>query len=358
LGSGTLSDQVLQLIVWFSLAMLALALLLIMQIVLLRFRLIARTAREQRFVATWQPLMAATIAGDSTELRRLEKGEEIFFLKLWNHLQETLRGDAKSRLNQLAARCGILQHVRTMLQKGGLRHRLIALATLGHLGDSFAWEDILRLSRERDPLLSLAAVRALFQIDSATALIDTVDELIEREDWSAPQLAILIEEVGTKSTFVLLTDAALRLADSMDQVSLARLKRLLRVLEVAPPQRVLPAIRVILFAAGDDEIIAHCLKFLHEPADLPVVRKYLSHSSWVVRLQAARTLGRIGAMEDIPLLAALLQDPVWWVRYRAAQALAMLARGDIQKLSRLREETKDRFAQDALGMVMAEQAAK
>jgi hypothetical protein len=52
LGSGTLSDHALQLIVWFSLAMLVLALLLIMQIVLLRFRLIARTAREKRFVAT------------------------------------------------------------------------------------------------------------------------------------------------------------------------------------------------------------------------------------------------------------------------------------------------------------------
>lgn len=355
LASATLSDHLLQTVVWFSLCMLVLLLLLLLQIVLLRLRLIRRNAQEQRFLAVWQPLMAAAIAGEPVEPPIVRRGEELLFLKLWNHLQESLRGKAKLRLNALAAQCDILGHVHYLLHKNGLRPRLIALATLGHLGDRSVWNDILQLSREPDTLLSLAAIRALFQINGAGALHELLPQLLRREDWQTAQLAMLIEENASDNMYAYLADATARLAGSSVASDLAQLRRLLRLLHTAPPQHALPAVRRVIAKTTDEEVIAECLKFMREQADLPVVRGHIAHANWAVRLQAARALGRIGDEEDVARLVGLLSDPVWWVRYRAAQALYALKRGNVQGMAEIRLSLSDRYARDALEMVMAEQ---
>jgi hypothetical protein len=348
----------LQFVVWLSLALLVLVLLLLLQITLLRINLIRRTSREQRFLEVWRPLLAAAIAGEAVTLPRLARGDETSFLKLWNHLQESLRGEAKQRLNELAIHCDMVQRSLVLLRKKELRLKLLSLNTLGHLLDRSAWNGILQLAYRPDPLLSLAAARALFQIDANAALDDLRNELLERDDWPTAQLAILLQEIGTASIFTLLADTATRLAATPKVAELPKLKRLLQLLEVAPYQHVIPAIRSILTVATDDEIVAQCLKYLREPVDLPFVRNNLSHPNWVVRLQAARALGRVGTKEDWPKLAALLSDPVWWVRYRTAQTLVELVRGDTGIMSELRGQLSDRYALDMLDMVIAEKGGQ
>ena len=357
-GFFTPSDSTLQFVVWLSLALLALVVLLLLQIILLRINLSARTLREQHFLEVWRPLLAATIAGETVTLPRLARRDEISFLKLWNHLQESLRGDAKQRLNELAVRCGMVQRSHALLRKKELRLKLLALNTLGHLLDRSAWDGILQLARRPDPLLSLAAARSLFQIDATAALDELKNELLERDDWPPAQLAILFQEIGTASLFTMLADAATRLAATPKVAEQIMLKRLLQLLEVAPYQNVILAIRSILSVDTNDEVVAQCLKYLREPIDLQFVRTNLSHHNWVVRLQASRALGRIGSREDFPKLAALLGDSVWWVRYRTAQTLVELIRGDASVMSELRGQLSDRYALDMLDMVVAEKAGQ
>lgn len=353
-----LSEHFLPLVVWVGLALLVVVMLLLLQIALLRINLISRTLREQRLLEVWRPLLVAVIAGENVTQPSLARGDEIFFLKLWNHLQESVRGDTKIRLNTLAARCGMVQYTHALLRKQDLRSQLLALTTLGHLDDRSAWADILRLAHSPDSLLSLVAARALFQLDANTALNDLKQQLLEREDWPTAQLAIMIQKNGTENVYAALAHDAMQRATSTDPAALRQLNRLLHLLEVAPPLRVMPVIRSILAVSADDETIAQCLKFLREPNDLPSVRNYFGHHSWRVRLQAAFALGRIGTAEDVPRLAALLGDPVWWVRYRAAQALVLLTRGNLQVLSKLREQLSDRYALDMLAMAMAEKDAR
>ncbi len=353
-----LSHQTLQAVLWLSLAMLVLAALLALHIVWLRVRLKVRSRRERHFRAVWQPLMNAVAAGENVEPPRLARGREIYFLRLWNSMQESRLGEEKVRLNRLAERCDILTYAQGLLRQTSLRPRLIALLTLGHMGDRIPWNDILRLSREPDALLSLAAARAMFQIDAESALHELMPQLLQREDWQTAQLAILIKEHGTDDLFTYLADATARLAGSSEPPYLPQLGRLLRLLEAAPSRFALPAVRRVLAKTADDEIVASCLKFLHSAADLPAVHTRLGHPNWVVRLQAARALGRIGSTEDSPRLVALLGDPVWWVRYRAAQALVAVMRGDNEELLQLRGSVTDRYGRDMLDMVMAEGAAQ
>lgn len=352
------SENLAQVVVWLSIALFILMLLLLLQIVLLRINLIARHARERRFLEVWQPLLAAAIAGERDNLPPLAEDEKIFFMKLWNHLEESLRGKAKRQLNIFALRCGILQEAYSLLHKKDLRSQLLALTTLGHLGDRSSWGDILRLARHPDPLLSFVAARALFQIRADAALDDLRQLMLERGDWPTAQLALLLQEAGSENIFTVLADTANSLAKSTSPAELARLNRLLHLLEVAPYQQVIPAIRTILAVSADDDIIAQCLKFLREPSDLQTARRHLAHPNWVVRLQAAQVLGRIGTTNDATQLANLLSDPVWWVRYRAAQALVALTRGNSNTLSELRARLTDRFALDMLEMAMAEKEGR
>lgn len=338
--------------------MLLLALLLLLQIVLLRLNLIARTSREQQFLAVWRPLLAAVIANAPVDLPPLTKRDHAFFLKLWNHLQESLRGEAKARLNAVAERCGTVPYARALLRKNGLQQKLVALLTLGHLGDRSAWNDIVRLAKKPDTLLSLAAARALFQIDAKAALHELLPQVLQRQDWPVIPLTSLLKENGTEDMFDMLSDLAAALSGSANHDNLAQLKRLLYLLETTSPQCALGAVRTVLAQCKNDEIIADCLKFLCEPGDLPIVQSHLGHPSWVVRLQAARALGRIGTREDLPHLTTLLSDSSWWVRYRAAQALVVLTRGESRALSQLKSNLTDRYARDMLDMAMAEQGAQ
>jgi len=332
--------------------------LLLLQILLLRARLIRRTAREQHFLEVWRPLMVAATVGRADTIPPLDDSDKLYFLKLWNHLHESLRGEAKTRLNILAASYDIAHYAHSLLRRKNLGLRLLALNTLGHLKDRTAWQDILHLAQLPDPLLSFSAARAMFLIDADNAVNDLQQALLERVDWPPAQFALLLQGNGTGKAYSVLVDTAIRLAGSTESDELAQLDRLLQLLEVAPYQHVISAIRTILSASRNDQVIAHCLKFLREPDDLPSVRNLLDHPNWVVRLQAARALGRIGTADDVLHLSALLSDPVWWVRYRTAQALLALTRGDAQSLAEVRTRLDDRYARDMLDMVMAEKEGR
>ena len=358
MASVTLSEYLLRSVIWFSIAALVLMLLLLLSIFRLRIGLIARKEHERLFIEAWQPRLAAAIAGDKNDLPPLAKDDVLLFLKLWNHLHESLRGHARVQLNIIALRLGILEQTYALLQGRSRGLTLLALTTLGNLRAHHGWAAILEYSRHPDPLLSLTAAHALFQIDAEAALRDLKQQLIERADWPAAYLMVLLKEADKEAIYTALTESAVHMAASANPVELTRLNRLLLILQAAPYQIVIPAIRTILSQPRDDETLAQCLKFLREPADLTLVHANLTHPNWVVRLQVAQALGRFGSANDTASLTALMGDPVWWVRYRAAHALMALTQGDPQTLSDLRTHLTDHFALNMLDMVMAEKEQK
>lgn len=354
MGFAALSDRLLHSVVWFSGGAVVLMLLVLLHILKLRLALIARRKHESGFMRTWRPLLAETIAGETVEPPPLRNEDVVLFLRLWNHLHESVRGASRKHLNIFALRVGILQYMGPLLQDKARGKKLLALTTLGNLRSRDDWPAIRAFCDLPDPLLSWTAAHTLFQIDAPAALRDLEEELIERLDWPVAHLIVLLHEMESDDVYMALSKRALRMADSDDPHQRSRLYRLLQILQSAPHQLVLPSIHSILARTRDDETLAQCLKFLRDPEDLPYVRANVSHLNWVVRLQVAQALGRFGAAEDIPRLLLLLGDPVWWVRYRSAQAVIALIRGDAGKLAELRTQLKDRFALDMLAMAAAE----
>jgi HEAT repeat protein len=64
-------------------------------------------------------------------------------------------------LNQLARLAGMDRAAMKLLKAKSLRKRLMAIITLGHLGEQSAWNDLLALAQSPHPIVSLSAARAL-----------------------------------------------------------------------------------------------------------------------------------------------------------------------------------------------------
>ena len=324
-------------------------LLVVMQIFVARLRNRIRTRRQSRIEQAWLPILVADTEVPRT-LPPLGSRDVIPFLTLWNQLQESFTGDISRHLNEVARRAGADVLARLMLEDRSLTRRLLGVSTLGHLGDYDAWNSLVRLTSDKDGLLSLAAARALTRIDGAAALPVILPRLSERDDWSKNYVLAMLMDLGADIVSKPLTQAAL-------QVPIERAERLLQYFTVAQIADAVPVVRQIIQRTKSAECLAACLRVFVDVDDLDTVREYVHHPSWHVRVQAVNVLGRLGAASDYSILLPLLSDPEWWVRYRAAKALCSLPGADLSRIKNLSAKHDDAFARDMLVHVLAEAGA-
>lgn len=347
---GTASDPLLAAAIWIGAGAVGASALMLAATALLRLRLMARTERERRFAALWQPLLAVCAEGGDADYPRLAAEDGPLFLRLWVHAQESLRGAAQSRLVRLAEELRADHLAVEFLGTGKPRLELLGLVAVGHLRLRGILPLAQALARSESPAISLAAAHALLRIDAARELPLVVELAARREDWPLSRLAATFRECADESLDAVFS-AALDAASSAQDGGLARL---LRLVGAVRPETARDAVLRVLARARGPEAVGAALDALWHPADAQFARRYAGHALWSVRLAAVKALARIGTIEDRALLEQLLSDESWWVRYRAAQALARLPGVGLADLEQLRRACGDRFAADMLGQVIAE----
>ena len=174
--------------------------------------------------------------------------------------------------------------------------------------------------------------------------------VVLRDDWPPVKVAMIFKEAGPAVISEPLTKA-IRAAKPRQ---VRRLINFLELVNVADSSQVM---REILSVSRDQQAIATCLRMMKDPRDLDMVRSQTVNPIWIVRVQAAAALGRIGVEEDKARLIRLLVDPQWWVRYRAATSLSQLPFVGIEELRRIQAAQVDRFAIEMLQQVLAERVA-
>ena len=343
------ADPVLAAAYWTGIGALLLTLLLAAQIVRLRMALRRRERREARALARWRPVLNAAIVGEMPgTLPRLARAERPHFIKLWVHLQASLRGEASVALNAVARRLGVEHDARAMLARGPRTERLLATLLLGHLGDRASWDTLRTLAESPDVTLSLSALWALVRIDPHAAAAYLTPLFITRDDWAMSHVAGILKEASAPVAGVL--------ADLLPTLPPGRLPRALRIAEALRID-LPPALLADALASTDVDLITAALRIVATPGLRDTVRGLLAHPDWQVRVLAAKALGRIGDSSDVGRLVALLADREWWVRYRAAQAIADLPWLARAELDALQAGLTDRFAADILAQVIAETRA-
>ncbi len=355
---GTYASQTPMLAVafWTGIVVIAVSVLMLIAVIMLRVGRTMRQRQERRFVAQWRPLLAECTFGVPQELPAIPRTMQYVFLKLWIYHLESLTGAARDNLVQLAKAAGADAVVRSMIRKKDLRRRLIAVVALGHLGDRSAWHELRELTDDPSPILSLAAARALLDIDAPVTLDWLIPVIARREDWPVARVVAMLKDLGPDHVtrpLIAGVEAAFASDDKARQVP-----RLLRMMQVAYPGLSAPVVRKILARTSDAEIIAAALRVLYDPRDLDMLRTYARHESWVVRISAVRALGRIGMPEDRKLLTDMLSDRHWWVRYHAARALIRLPSTTLNDLELIRGVLPDHFAADMLAQAVAEERAR
>ena len=345
---ATTSDSLVSIALWSALGAWTVTLLLVVWIVVLRLWAGSRERLTERRLAHWRPVLAAVVAGDEIEPMVPAAAELRDVLALWNHNAVAVKGSARARLADWARACRLGALAATLLERGSVRDRLLALSTLGHLAERSHFVLALAHARAADPQTSLAAARALVAMDAAEAFVALKADILQREDWSIARLLLSFREHRSERVAALV-------ADAIEQADRGSLVRLLQLAQALPYEQVTAQARAVLERGGaEDEAIIAALKLLSDPRDIRLLRKHARHENWAVRLAADRALGRVASQDDLPVLTAALADPVWWVRQRAADAIVSLPYLDATQLKRLQTIIEDRFGADALQRAIAE----
>lgn len=330
-------------------AIIALAsLLIIFQIV--RMRYVIRSAEQRRcdFEARWKPILNGSEAVASVP--ELHGEERTWFVRLWNDERSKIAGEPhpgqrRVTLAGLAERTNSIQYVRRLAARGDVAERVIALTMLGWLRDPADLEISSELAESADPVISITAAHAMLHIDPHHAR-RFLELRLSRSDWAPAKVDAIVEE-ERRTLQPALLDAIFAMPEG---------DRLVRYLAYCEPEKMLPVLTRVLETSQETPTLVAALKVLGRiagPEQAPLARKFLHNGDWYVRVQSAHALGRLGDSSDVAGLSALLADAEWWVRLRAAQAIATLAK-DVTALERLRDEQKDRYAREVLTRVIAE----
>lgn len=324
-----------------------LTVVLLLFIIGLRLHRAWQTRHEQAFFARWNPVLMQAMMGDvDTPVPPLARRDRWLFLKLWNHFQESMRGEPVHRLGLIAYRLGCHQMAQRMLRRGNRAERLFALLTLGHMQDRSAWELLLAEIAKPQRASSLYAARALVQIDPPRAARILVPQLLVRDDWEMVRVAALLHNFRD-----VLGQELVQLLPQLPGSQQARALRLAEALQLQIDSALLlPWLQPDQSA----ELLIACLRLAAGAEVLPPVRALVGHADWRVRVQVARALGRLGQAQDVEALTRLLSDSQWWVRYRAAQALAGLPFLQREELRTLLLAQPDRYAREIAIQVLAE----
>lgn len=305
-----------------------------------------RQRRRARFFALWEPVLHARMSGDVAPLPSMAASERLLFLSLWLHLLGYVRDQAADALAQAARELDIPDYALRLLESRSPWKRVLAMRAVAALHLEQAGDILLAKVMERRRRSSLAAARALLQIDPERGFVG-LEYLLHHLEWSPAAMVGIVKAGGTKTVR--------RLAGLVRSAPPGRAKQLVRLIELLEDQAALPALRERLVSSSDEEEIAailHCLGRHGQEGDRATALTYLTHASWLIRMQAAYAMGAFGSKRDVARLAPLLHDRQWWVRYRSAQSILRLAGAGA--IGAMRENEPDPYARDQLERVLAE----
>ena len=335
---------------WLGACVVVISLVLLFAILVMR-QWVERSERlHQAAARQWRQILVDAAHGKDVAVPKLPRRELNGFVDAWNELHDAtgVTAGQQAGMVKIAAQVGLEGRLDQLVDHGGFHNRVMAIMAMGHLRSQVNFDKLAGLLGDNSPIISLSAARALMKIDSERAVRVVVPRIVERNDWVEGGIAQMLDEAGANFVAPELSSTALQVNDNIAP-------RLVRFLADVDPEAAMPVIRRLLAESHDEHLVSTCLQVMHDDTCMSTVRQLLGHPRWHVRMHAATAVGKFGGTGDISNLQQLLADPQWWVRYRSAQAIRTLV-GSSDEMERIRRTQSDRFANDMLEHVIAEQA--
>jgi hypothetical protein len=300
---------------------------------------------EQQVLNTWRPLFNQVAMGQMVyPLRHPTKNEREPLLYLWNQLQDGLRGTAKHNLFSLAWQLGFSGLAWQLVNSKDTARKILGLATLGHLAQARDWDRLLPLLKVKNALVSLAAARALHQVDSVRSVALIINQFLAHKRWPAASVATILKQADAAQV----ASALVQIIQSLPAEQQIRLIPLTRLAE-GQGQRV---ISILLACSDEPSILAAALARVRGPTSYSKVVELTKHGNVQVRAYAAKALAQTTPLaqekQTNQVLFSLLSDSQWSVRHRAAQTVVAQPFYTKAHLQLWLSQLKDEFAKDIL----------
>ena len=345
---STDTEAIVVLACWIGATALMLTGALLLWFMFLRLWLQARQIQRHRTLQRWRPLLMSSLHQQPEVLPHLSRFDLQPVLELWNHLYDSLGSEARNSLVRLAGQAHFAAMVLRMLGGRDFFACHLAIRTAGKLRLASAWDILRELLASGSPALSIAAARALVQIDVTRAIPPLIQYLLGRPDCHPGAVTEIFHLAGGGMVAPHLLHF-ISTAPADEKWLLIR-----QLLEIAPDETQSLVSHILSYPGENDRLLNIGLDVLNAPEELEKVRVLARHDNLAVRVHAAKALGRLGTREDGTLLVEMLGDSQWWVRYRAAQALSQLPGLNTGELLHIKDTLADRDARDMLHQVMAE----
>lgn len=319
----------------------------------LGLRLATTISARQRVpvIARWRRIFASAVVSDSGintgRQLAISRSQRLLILEEWNLTYIKVAGPAADNLRAFGLKLGFAVIARRMLHSRKISTQLLAIQTLGHLGDKESWRELISEMANSEGAVSVTAAAALIDIDARSALSLVIPLISFRRDWLQTRVAMFLRSAGSQLISDPLSQAILA-GEPRNQIYLLKFAPLME-------SEAADALAEHLVANSlDPGVLAAALDMLTGYREPSRIEELTAHESWIVRLRTAQLLGRCGRDVHLPMLENLLTDKEWWVRYRAAQSIVSMPFMGPNAIRQLQGRQRDEFAQDILGQVMAE----
>lgn len=324
--------------------------LLALTVIVIRMAHARRMKWRSALRARFQPLLfEAMLAPVAITLNG--RRERLAFLALLDETQQDISGEESDNLNRLIADLGLDHDALRLMASRNLANKLLGIRVLSRARSIETWPKLEALALGRNDTLALAAAHALVLMDPKRAFAVITPVLKRGSQWAPVEVVRILRDGGEHAREAL---AVLLETSAAGEAAL-----LVKLLHQTQDSAILPVLRERLPRTDDPEETGELLLALGRlgtAADRQIVLAHITDANWVIRLKAVRALGMIGVPDDRGVLIPLLADKQWWVRYAAAQSLAALPGTNLAFLESLAQRQTDRFANDILNQVIAEQA--
>lgn len=336
---------------YFSVILFTLTVLLLIQVIILRFNHRRQSKLRSRFIDVWRPLLVSLIYEQSLNPPKLKPHELEWLLVEWNSLLEKLSGDAAIRMRELFDTLGIHREIDRMLYANSYSKLLLVVVFVGHVGYQPAWNRLKIHLDHPSPIISILAARSMMKIDARRSNKVFLEYAATRKDWPTDRFIDLFKRNRETHTATAIA-VAIRKAHMARQVDY--LTRLIPLLTFVERKEASAIKEMIFYNPLDDKVVSELLKLVDSPLETRFVYQYCWSDRWHVRMHALAAFGRIATDKHYEVFYEALSDPQWWVRYRAVEGFIDSRIITLADLKKIGKEHSDRYARDMITHVLAE----
>lgn len=321
----------------------SLTVLLTLYVVYLRGAQTIYERKRKNEIAKWEPLLLDYINGSlklSEVEREMRHADRDLLGEMLIEYSQDIRGQALERMIELWKQLRFDEYSFKKIKSRYSWYRAYGATLLGIMRDSSATPLLIELLKDKSPLVTFSAARALARIGIKKELGHIIGIVAKSKRWSEDQFAEIILDFGQ--------DIAEDLVELCEDDNVP-LNRLAFIIDVLGFMRFQPAYEALakLAEKGEKETRIRAIKALGElsrPESSPLLLGLLGGESWEIRSQAAKALGKIGDDGAIPGLVKALDDRIWWVRYNAAVALTKIGEKGLSALWSVAENAESERA--------------